>query len=368
MFQSRKLQTLQASRGAAALLVFAFHLTYIGKDTFGVDVAKGVFRFGACGVDFFFVLSGFIIFFIHHDDIAKSGRLWPYVTKRLARVYPLYWVIALVLLPIYFSPLTTALSPTQYFVTLFKSFLLLPQPSNPMVTVAWTLSFEVFFYSMFALAIYLSKPVSRIVVVFWLTFSLITYLDKMGLAGPLTFVSPARVRVLEFVFSFYNLEFAMGCFVAFAATRFQIQHPGKLALGAAAIFIIAGMLESFSSQKFLRVSGVAHYGVPAALFIFGAVSWEIRKAVALPAALLFLGDASYSIYLTHLPVLDLLSKLALALKDRNSLGPSFTVVIILFVTIGAGLLCYHFVERPLLALFHGRMFVNRRATINPQVQ
>ena len=124
------------------------------------------------------------------------------------------------------------------------------------------------------------------------------------------------------------------------------------------------MLESLSSQRFFRVRGVVDYGLPAAIFILGAVSWETRKAVRLPAVLLFLGDASYSIYLTHLPVLGLLISSALALKLRDSIGPSLTVWIFFCVSLGAGLLCYRFVERPLLSILHGPMFVRRRAAIH----
>jgi exopolysaccharide production protein ExoZ len=356
MISNRRLQILQASRGVAALLVLLFHLTYLGKTAFGVHLLKGVFRFGASGVDFFFVLSGFIIFFIHSGDTSKPDRLWPYLKKRFVRVFPLYWFVALVLIPLWFSPLVTALRPSQYAFILLKSFLLLPQVANPMLMVGWTLTFEVFFYSLFALAICFSKPVIRTLAVMWLTLSFISYLDKLGLAGPLAFISPARIRFLQFVFSFYNLEFAMGCLVAFALKRFQVPHSGKLAVGAAAVFIVAGLHESFSDQKFFQVSGVVNYGLPAAVFILGAVSWEIRQTVSVPAVLLFLGDASYSIYLTHLPVLNLLIKLALAKGLGDIVGPGITLLIVFLVTLGVGILCYVLVERPLLTFLSGKMF------------
>jgi len=56
-----------------------------------------VFQFGHAGVDLFFVISGFIILFVHYDDIGRPERLGRYVGRRLSRILPTYWV-ALVLI------------------------------------------------------------------------------------------------------------------------------------------------------------------------------------------------------------------------------------------------------------------------------
>jgi peptidoglycan/LPS O-acetylase OafA/YrhL len=57
-----------------------------------------VFQFGHAGVDLFFVISGFIITYVHYDDIGTPSRLGRYAARRFQRIYPLYWLATLVTL------------------------------------------------------------------------------------------------------------------------------------------------------------------------------------------------------------------------------------------------------------------------------
>src|SRR5438132_14120355 len=113
----------------------------------------------------------------------------------------------------------------------------------------------------------------------------------MGAAGFFGSISPARIHFLNLVFSFYNLEFALGCATAHLLKHHRIRHGGKLALLAAALFLAIGVLNSLFYQRFVRVEGVLIYSLPSALFVLGAVSWEMRRGDALPSFLLLLGDA-----------------------------------------------------------------------------
>src|SRR5882762_91392 len=88
------LKALQAGRALAAISVAAFHLSLMmGLDRYG---GQAVFReytkLGNLGVDFFFVLSGFIILFAHVDDIGKSDAWGAYVYRRFVRLFPIYWL------------------------------------------------------------------------------------------------------------------------------------------------------------------------------------------------------------------------------------------------------------------------------------
>jgi exopolysaccharide production protein ExoZ len=88
-------KSLQGTRALAALLVVLFHLgntIALGK-YFGIEAFAIPFKFGSAGVEFFFVLSGFIIFAAHRNDISKPRRLTNYISKRVIRIYPTYWII-----------------------------------------------------------------------------------------------------------------------------------------------------------------------------------------------------------------------------------------------------------------------------------
>src|SRR5689334_465279 len=84
------------TRGIAALLVAGVHATEMLSQPkyFGVDPTQGFFHFGNRGVDFFFVLSGFIIAYVHWFDLGKPNRLASYSLKRAIRVYLPMWVVA----------------------------------------------------------------------------------------------------------------------------------------------------------------------------------------------------------------------------------------------------------------------------------
>ena len=342
----QQLQSVQLFRGAAVLLVLLFHATVISKAYLGYDLLGGLFLFGYSGVDIFFVLSGFIIFLKHRDDANSPKSLKPYFQKRFIRIYPLYWVIALALVPIYFAPAYDA----SYCIVLFKSLLLLPQVDNPVVTVAWSLSQEVFFYGMFALAIFFPWRYVRPVFVGCLLVTAVFYVGKITVPG--TFEMPPHSG---FFFSPYNLEFAMGCLAAHLLDSLRPLPSAPLVITGLAMFLLCGINDSSIYARFGRNHSILSYGIASMLMILGGVLWERRRRRAMPSMLLLMGDASYSIYLTHYALLDLFLKGALALAIPALIGSSLTAVLATASSLGIGVLLYLGVERPLLTYLRKRI-------------
>src|SRR6476646_9602345 len=126
----KKLEIIQACRGIAALLVVSFHVTEFSQQKLNQEFALGLFAFGV---------------------------------KRAIRVYPLYWIITLVLLPIYFLIPSFGKGYERDLGVIVKSLLLLPQENFPVLIVGWTLSYEIFFYCLFGLAIWFAPRISRFV-------------------------------------------------------------------------------------------------------------------------------------------------------------------------------------------------------------
>src|SRR4051812_32264710 len=91
----KKINSLQIYRGIAAILVVLFHATSYSQEKLSHPFLNNIFLFGYTGVDFFFVLSGFIIFYTHSQAISTHQPVTPYLANRLIRIYPIYWFVTL---------------------------------------------------------------------------------------------------------------------------------------------------------------------------------------------------------------------------------------------------------------------------------
>lgn len=91
------------------------------------------------------------------------------------------------------------------------------------------------------------------------------------------------------------------------------------------------------------------FGLPAALLVFGAALLDHRRGWGLPHALVAIGDASYTYYLSHLPVLYLTFALLAPIQQI----PTFLLVMLAFAaTLVTALLMYRYTEKPLLILVY----------------
>jgi peptidoglycan/LPS O-acetylase OafA/YrhL len=148
-----------------------------------------------------------------------------------------------------------------------------------------------------------------------------------------------------------TLEFIAGCLVALFFDRLA-GRLGRLALAAGLALLFGGWAAYRWTQPPLDPWGwqrIALFGMPSLLIVYGAVAMEQRSARLLPRVLRSLGDASYSLYLSHTLVV---SALALAWSRVGASAPLFNVLALLAMfaaAIGCGLLGYQLLERPLLA-------------------
>jgi len=61
----------------------------------GADALWSGLNMGYSGVEIFFVLSGFIMYYVHRKDIGKKGVVFDYIWKRITRIFPLFWIVIL---------------------------------------------------------------------------------------------------------------------------------------------------------------------------------------------------------------------------------------------------------------------------------
>ena len=201
---------IQIARGIAAILVIMSHANLM----LGQTILNGLFLPGWSGVHFFFVLSGFIIFYGNSNDIANPAKLKSYALKRFKRIFPIYWLYTLGALILnyfflYFVGHNFITWSGHDLSSVIQSIALWPTNMDGatmfILPVAWTLTYEVIFYIVFAALIFSAKRLSYCIVCTWVLFIIFASFGLIETKHPLLFVTLNSL----------NLEFLFGCLAAY---------------------------------------------------------------------------------------------------------------------------------------------------------
>jgi peptidoglycan/LPS O-acetylase OafA/YrhL len=329
-----KLVSLEAGRGIAALLVVLFHCWHHCRAAYGDFWLGRLFAFGHAGVDFFFVLSGFIILYAHRRDIDDPSALPGYIQRRVTRIYPLYWVLLFVtVVGVYASHRNL---PSGDWLVM--SGLLLPTRNFTIMADSWTLQHEMIFYAIFALLLF-SKRVGTLALGLWLTALIMAAVHgdpvQSGLSLRLT--------------SMFDFEFFLGMAAVLGSERLTIAKPRLVLLGGVLSFLAVGTAENLGLATNNDLMTHAAYGLASSIAICGLVLSE-RQGLRVPGLLLKLGDSSYALYLIHVLAIGM-GWQVLRHSGGASLLPAWIVYCLLvFGAVAAGLLTRTWIERPLTKL------------------
>ncbi|WP_026941818.1 acyltransferase family protein [Hellea balneolensis] len=357
----QRLDTIQALRGIAALLVLFFHLAAFQRqmaegNPADVTLTRGLWDNGWAGVDLFFVISGFIMVYVTRQSGRSFEDVRRFLTSRITRIYPLWWVCAGIMALYFFMTYGMPAAPDRVsgpdeaFRFAVKSFLLIPQDVPPMLGLGWTLIHEMFFYIIFAGLLFLPRRVLPIGLLIW---AIIT------LTGAV-FVTPAAYarNALELLASPLSLEFIAGGFAGYLVTTGRFYAPKILAtIGGLLAVISLAAFSGFNIGSY-TTNRVAVFLVPFVLLTYGWASHEINSSAKTPLWLVKLGDWSYSLYLTHYIVLVALRRLyRSAVPEGLNVGAPgvwdnlIFAIIALSLSILTSAIFYNFVERPSLRIF-----------------
>ncbi len=337
------LNSLQGCRAVAALLVVLFHTSgsifqlpkYFNSQPFG-----RLFDFGYGGVDLFFVLSGFIIWKVHAKDIGNPQSWSVYLSKRLWRIFPPYWVMLTLLVPVFFLVPSFGTGTERQLDRILTSYFLLPHPTeSPILVVAWSLVFELFFYFMFSLLI-LNRWVGL------LAFSCLVFLVS---------IKPSAAYPWHFLSHDYHSEFLLGILASILVDRVRLPRPHLVAFVGISIFFGYGLFEAYGSTPADPGPRLA-FAMGSMLMLAGLVQLEQQQGFAMPRLLTFLGDASYSIYLVHLPTLSVFAKVAMASHLDRLVPHWFLFVAFALGALAVGCVFHVLVEKPIL---------RRRSAVKP---
>lgn len=343
-----KLASIEAARALAALAVVLMHATHLMRvPQFTGHVALGgAFDFGYVGVDFFFVLSGFIITFVHHAELGRGAQRWPsYLWKRFVRVFPIYWlVLAMTASPSMLTRLLAGRTPVSELGAddIPGTLLLWIGGNEPAyVGVAWSLQYEVLFYLSFCvLLLHLRGGLA----LYGLWAALVVAQAFGALPGtlPLKLGDP------------HCLQFLMGVATGLLARRASLPLVRLQGVAVGTIFVAAVLYERLGPQGAHAFGGRVALGLASALVLGTLVAMERQRPVRVPAALAQLGAASYSLYLAHCLLINIVLALLAKAGIYRALPELFTFAIAVGIAVAGCWLIGRCVELPVVAWLRRR--------------
>jgi exopolysaccharide production protein ExoZ len=286
------------------------------------------------------VISGFIMLYVHRDDFEKPDAYLNFVTKRLLRIVPIYWLLTTIAVALLiFAP--------QLFATHYNaidlpwiagSYLFVPVAppggsATPVVGVGWTLNYEMLFYAVFAGALLLPRRLGLQVVCMCFG-SLVAVGTLLRPTSPL----------LGFVTNWLLLDFLMGIAIAW-----WVLTGGRLSRAARYIFFLSGVACLAATTVWTPPEeGPLRFllwGIPAALIVLAMCGARVPDGRVGKLASL-LGDASYSIYLFQFFALPAWARAMRAVQAEAITFDVNVLILTILVTV-SGVACWFLLERPL---------------------
>ena len=338
--------SIQALRGVAVLGVVAFHLMSIEKKYSGGDLILPDFlSLGQSGVDLFFVISGFVMVSVTMGRFAHDRETRRFLWGRFSRIYPTYWFYFFLTAVVYLIKPEWVNSLYGHQAELLSSFLLLPT-QQPLVIVAWSLSHELWFYLIFAVLLRFNEK--------WLLPSLLVLGGIVVIANAFLSIADLSAGV-RIALHPYSLEFIIGAFVAiFLSSKHSRPFSPCISWLVIIVLPVVGLplvyvFDVLREASILRVSVI---GTLYGFLVLSLATLEREKKLSVPGWLQAGGDISYTVYLSHVLVLNAIGRLwAMVHPLQSSLLDNVLAFLIMMAAVmGYGWLGYRVVEQPLSRL------------------
>ena len=301
------LKSIHYTRGFAALLVVMFHYSfmYIGK----IEPFNTAFLNGGFGVDLFFLISGFIISYVTE----RNGSVGNFFLKRFFRIYPLFLFILIV------SSIFLVRYNVHPIWSMVKSGLFILQDYNKpapefdfnFIGPAWTLSYEIWFYFIFGLAMMINHKhrvlIASAILLAQVFLLQLTFTGSMSLNSSYVAAigdSSYADHALKFFSTSLHLEFLLGMWLCEAFKRDWLKlNPAKAYPAILVLITFSGWLY-FS--HIVYGSGLTKFYLIALPLFMAIIIYEANGNIFNSRILTFLGDMSFSIYITHFFIMYLL--------------------------------------------------------------
>jgi exopolysaccharide production protein ExoZ len=345
------LTNIQVLRAVAAYLVVFVHLSELLPET---PATTFLHNKGYSGVDLFFVISGFIMVYTTSRKKISAGQ---FLLNRIKRIVPLYYLVTFFVFGIAIIFPFILQNTSADFYALLKSLAFVPFEKSPgriypLYYLGWTLNYEMFFYLIFALSLSLWYEM-RVT----LCATMILALVLFGL-----YIRDSNNVILYFFTQPIMLDFSLGMVLALfrdqisaAMHRIAVLPWLTLSFGIAALLTAPSFVSIAPSFYAPPTNTFATFGIPAALIVMTAIGVDDVRSRGQPwRSFQEIGNASYSIYLTHFFIVGALISFANHL--HLSLVPRIILALIaVLLTAVFGVFLYYFFERPIMSILAGRI-------------
>jgi peptidoglycan/LPS O-acetylase OafA/YrhL len=343
----RKYQGLQILRITAACMVLLTHSTFYASER--LDRHFGVWGKGAAGVDIFFVLSGFVMIYSSQRLFGDSKGWKTFAERRIVRIVPIYWIATTIKLIALLATTGYVLHAQFRAANTIASYLFLPAYNSegtitPVLGVGWTLNFEMFFYFLFTLALFLRVNVYKFVGGALALLAVGAFFRQPGWPAASFYLDTG---VLEF---FYGMLIASVCLTGRHLSRF----------GAIPVMVLSFICLLSSWPRLTPLHGL-QYGIAAGLIVFSMASLE-DSLTRIPRFVLYGADASYAIYLFHPFIAPAVPSVLMKL---HLLYPWLSVACSVLLALAGGCLVHQFIEVPITKWFRNHLLVGGKRVIHP---
>nr|WP_263325094.1 acyltransferase [Neobacillus sp. Marseille-Q6967] len=331
----KHLNLIQLSRALVPFIVILFHAEDFMKAYFDYNFLNLSAVKKSGGVYYFFALSGFMIYYLYHKEFGNQKIIKDFLFNRLKRIYPIYWTLTVCILPIYFVIPSFGEGNERDINTIISSLLLLPSENEPIIGVAWSLVHTVLFYLVFSLIFLKERIISRLILFIWTVTSFVFSMNLLTTSN----------YFINYLFNFNNLIFLSGITCAYVVTKMKINY--YLSIVFVVLGIIGFPLSWLNTQyEFVNISLQITTSMSSVFLILGLSSIDLQKEINIPRFGKYLGNASFSIYLTNFISMSVISKILSSISflpiTKYAIG-----LLLIFISIIVGCIVYSFIEKPL---------------------
>lgn len=336
------IETLQVLRGLAASLIMLKHAAYevdmISPEAFDLAI-NNFFR---VGVDMFFVLSGFIMVYISWGQTGAAAAK-DFILRRIVRIVPTYWFYTFLLLGVAML-MPQVLAKAQFVpVDFIKSLLFIPYVNSagdvqPFLAAGWTLNYEMYFYALFALCLFFPPRVGIGLLTLWLAASVLTgFFGMDGVAA-------------QFYGNIIVLEFLAGALIGLLFVNGLRLPRMFLPVGGAFVGLSIAAFVLYR-QEILDLFGPLYPMMAVAvLSVLLLALPRGTESAKMPRWGVFIGDASYSIYLSHAFGIGAVTQIVLLSGLESTLSPWLIFAVTVAVCLAGGCAAYVLIEKQLIML------------------